>query len=27
VTITTIVGWGGALWIYSRFRRRVPYWL
>ena len=27
VTITTIVGWGGTLWIYSRFRRRVPYWL
>ena len=27
VALTTIVGWGGTLWVYSRFRRRVPYWL
>ncbi len=27
VTVSLVVGWGGAVWFYSRFRRRVPYWL
>ena len=27
IAITTAGGWGGTLWLYSRFRRRVPYWL
>lgn len=26
-TATLVVGWLAALWLYSRFRRRVPYWL
>jgi homopolymeric O-antigen transport system permease protein len=24
---TTVIGWTVTLWIYSRFRRRIPYWL
>jgi len=27
IAMTTVGGWGGTLWLYSRFRRRVPYWL
>ena len=27
VTVALVVGWGATLWFYSRFRRRVPYWL
>lgn len=27
VAMTTVVGWGATFWFYSRFRRRVPYWL
>jgi ABC-type polysaccharide/polyol phosphate export permease len=27
VTAALVVGWAGTLWFYSRFRRRVPYWL
>jgi ABC-type polysaccharide/polyol phosphate export permease len=27
VLLGTVVGWSFALWAYSRFRRRVPYWL
>jgi ABC-type polysaccharide/polyol phosphate export permease len=27
VSLATVVGWGATLWLYSRFRRRVPYWL
>lgn len=23
----TVVGWGGTLFLFSRFRRRIPYWL
>ncbi len=26
-TGTLVAGWGVTLWFYSRFRRRVPYWL
>jgi len=26
-TVALVVGWAGMLWFYSRFRRRVPYWL
>jgi ABC-type polysaccharide/polyol phosphate export permease len=27
VTLMLVAGWAGTLWFYSRFRRRVPYWL
>jgi homopolymeric O-antigen transport system permease protein len=27
VTVALVVGWAGTLWFYSRFRRRVPFWL
>ncbi len=27
VVVTTFVGWSGTVWLYSRFRRRVAYWL
>ena len=27
VSMATLVGWGLAIFIFSRFRRRVPYWL
>jgi len=27
VLIATVVGWTIALYVYSRFRRRIPYWL
>jgi homopolymeric O-antigen transport system permease protein len=27
VLIATVVGWGVALFLFSRFRRRIPYWL
>jgi len=27
VSLATMGGWGATLWLYSRFRRRVPYWL
>lgn len=27
VGIATVLGWGLTLWTFSRFRRRVPYWL
>jgi homopolymeric O-antigen transport system permease protein len=27
VTAALVLGWAGTLWFYSRFRRRVPYWL
>jgi ABC-type polysaccharide/polyol phosphate export permease len=26
-TVTLVLGWAGTLWLYSRLRRRVPYWL
>jgi ABC-type polysaccharide/polyol phosphate export permease len=27
VAAMTVVGWGGTLYFFSRFRRRIPYWL
>lgn len=27
VIVATIVGWAGTLYVYSRFRRRIPYWV
>jgi ABC-2 type transport system permease protein len=24
---STVLGWALALWLFSRFRRRIPYWL
>lgn len=27
VLVGTCVGWGVTVWMYSRFRRRIPYWL